>query len=351
MSTANIPYNNKQLLKWSAFIAEPNTDTKQILEKLQVHPLFDIHSYSGGDRVKISQSGWLSYPHSEKASELPFYKLRRCELTELVKLPEYSKFKDKLNWLYKNYSEENYELVWTELQQHTERLKEKYLYQQYMVESEFILNKQINSYKTQFGPIPKWISRLSDNQRALLLDRARTCYGLTPVEIELEDVQPYTVPKRIIKDFTEVGGVVYYSQEELDKSHFNNNYMTDLIGTVKVKSAELKRLAEDAVIRDAHWMSKYDNTKFDLREHREVEDTTLEDKLEDAIKFIEQHRNEYPAEELLQIVVHLYDIDLSEEFHNKMVPIADMQGPDSPYGLDIEFRDFQEDLYGEDEGL
>ena len=269
MSNQSMPYNKQQLLKWSAFRIEKGADYKQS------------------------------------------FQLIRTPLVELVKHSGYEQFKDKLNWLYNNYSAENYQKVWNEIQKTNERRREHYIQQTIIAKADYILNKQVEEWRFHFGTIPSWISKLTDNQRALLLDRARTCYGLIPEEVELETKQVYTVPQQVIKEINQYGEAVHYSQEELNKAHHNNNYFTDVVGRVKVVSQTLKRLAEDAVIRDASWFAKFNDTEFDLREHREVE---------------------------------------GDETSNRMVPIADMQGPDSPYGLDIEFRDFQEPVY-EDEGL
>lgn len=269
MSTANVPYNNKQLLKWSAFRVEKSED----------------------------------YHKS--------YELIHTPLVELVKKPGYEKFKDRLNWLYNNYSKENYQLVWAELQATNERRRTTYIQQTLIAKADYILNKQIEEWKYHFGEIPAWINKLTDNQRTLLLDRARTCYGLEPEVIELETKQVYTVPQQVVKEYREDGSAIYYSQEELYKTHSEVNVYNDVVGRVKVKSAELQSLAENAVIRDASWLAKFNDTEFDLREHREVE---------------------------------------GDATSNKMVPITDMQGPESPYGLDVEFRDFLEPIY-EDEGL
>ena len=269
MSTAKIPYNNKQLLKWSCFRIEKSEDYNKSFEL--------IHT----------------------------------PLTELVKKPGYEKFKDKLNWLYNNYSADNYRKVWAELQATNERRKTKFIQDTIIAKADYILNKQVEDWKFHFGEIPAWVEQLTDNQRQLLLDRARTCYGLEPEEVTLETKQVYTVPERIVKELNEHGEATYYSQEELYKTHSEINYYNEVVGRVKVHSTILKRLAENAVIRDASWFAKFNDTEYDLREHREVE---------------------------------------GDETHNKMVPIADMQGPDSPYGLEIEFRDFQEPIY-EDEGL
>lgn len=269
MST--MPYNNKQLLKWSCFRIERGTD------------------------------------HTQP------YQLIHTPLVDLVKKPGYEQFKDKLNWLYNNYTPDNYQKVWSELQHINEIRREKYIQDNLIAKADYILGKQIAEWEAHFGKIPAWIDNLTDTQRSLLLDRARTCYGLIPEEVELHTKQVYTVPQRVIKEITADGTTIYYSQEELDKSHFNNNYMTDVVGRVRVYSDKLKRLAESAVIRDARWMAQFNNTEFDLREHRETE---------------------------------------GDAQGNKMVPIADLQGPDSPYGLNVEFRDFQEPVYGdEDEWL
>ena len=67
------PYNNKALLKGSALIIN-------------------------------SQPGNKDKP----------YTMTKVTLQELVKQPGYTKFKDRFNWLYKNYNESNYDLVWKE---------------------------------------------------------------------------------------------------------------------------------------------------------------------------------------------------------------------------------------------
>ena len=268
MSTANVPYNNKQLLKWSAFRVEKSDDYQKHFELIHT-PLID-----------------------------------------LVKKPGYEKFKDKLNWLYNNFSKENYQLVWAELQDYNERRKIRFIQDKLIARADYMLKKQFEEWKFHFGEIPEWIEELTDNQRQLLLDRARTCYGLEPEVVELETKELYTVPQRLIKDYID-DTPVYWTQEELNKAHIKTEIYNDIVGRYKFHSQGLQRLAENAVIRDASWFAKFNDTEFDLREHREVE---------------------------------------GDEHSNKMVPITNMQGPDSPYGLDIEFRDFQEPIY-EDEGL
>lgn len=267
MSTANIPYNNKQLLKWSCFRVEKSEDYKKS------------------------------------------YELIHTPLTELVNQKGYERFKDRLNWLYNNYSANNYKLVWSELQDYNERRKIQYIQDTLIARAEYIFNQKVEEAKYEFGEIPAWIDKLNDKQRDLLLARARTCYGLEPKEVVLETKQVYTLPKQIIKEFRDDGSAVYYSQEELNKAGFTDNYLTDIVGRVKVKV--LQRLAENAVIRDAHWMSKFNDTEFDLREHREVE---------------------------------------GDANGNRLVPITDLQGDNKPFEIVDEFRDFLEPIYGDEDG-
>ena len=266
----NRPYSNKQLVKWTAFRVE-RTD----------------------DRQKP-------------------YELIPTPLIELVKINGYTKFKDKLNWLYNNYSEQNYDLVWKELQDCNAKRIQKCIQDNVLEKAEWVLNLRIEEAKAHFGDIPEWITALSDNQRQLLLDRAKTCYGLEP-EYDLARLSAktiYTVPERFIKDYNEFNEPLYYSQEELYKSKIDRLVYQDLVGKVTVVSEQLRRLAEDAVIRDAKWMSQFNDTEFDMRECREEEGDVV---------------------------------------RNKMVPISDLQGPDSPYGLDVVFRDFLEPLVSDDD--
>lgn len=272
MTSQNIPYSNKALLKWSA--------------------------------LKVVRSEDKQRP----------YKLVKTALTELVKSAEYAQFKDRFNWLYKNYSPENYQLVWNELQNFNARRIQKCFQDNAIEIADAKMERIIKDRVLHFGEIPAWIEKLSENQRALLLDRAKTCYGLSP-EYELctvETKQLYTVPERYIKDFDEFDNPIYYSNEELYKAHVVPSQYKTLVGRVQVTVEMLRRVAENAVIRDAKWLAQFNNTEFDMRELREVEDT---------------------------------------DEHNKMVPIADLQGPDTPYGLDIEFRDFLEPIYEDSEGL
>ena len=267
MSTTKKPYNRNQLLKWSCFRIEKSTEFSKM------------------------------------------YELVHTPLVELVKQPGYEQFKDRLNWLYNHYSTQGYDLVWNEIQQINEQRKVRFIQEKLIAKADYALHQQIEDWKLHFGEIPTWVDKLSDNQRALLLDRARTCYGLEPEIVVLSTKQICTVPTRVVKEYNAEGEATYYSQEELNKANFNNNYLVDVVGRVAVYSTVLKRLAENAVIRDARWMAQFNDTEFDMRELREIE---------------------------------------GDEHHNEMVPITDMQGPDSPFGIDIEFRDFQEPIY-EDE--
>lgn len=272
MSVQSIPYSNKSLLSWSAFRVERSEDKQRP------------------------------------------YKLIKTQLTELVKVSGYEKFKDKLNWLYNNYSAKNYELVWTELQNHNAKRIQKCFQDNAIEIADAKMQKAIDNIVAHFGEIPAWIKGLNDNQRQLLLDRARTCYDLVP-EYDIctvETKQLYSVSERYIKDFNEFGDPIYYSNEELYKAHMVPQSWQTLVGRVQVAVESLRRLAEDAVIRDASWMAQFNNTDNDLRACRETE---------------------------------------GDETANQMVPITDMQGPDSPYGLNIEFRDFLEPVYEDGEGL
>lgn len=379
MTSQNIPYSNQALLKWSA--------------------------------LKVVRSEDKQRP----------YKLVKTSLVELVKSAEYSQFRDRFNWLYRNYNPENYQLVWNELQEFNARRIQKCFQDNAIEIANAKMQKTIDNVVAHFGEMPAWIKNLhkgfelhfnyglksdinpysdtglyfTDNmldtkqafsmiktfvkskgvnlpdrkiwrrtkivdvrqqtkaKRELLLDRAKTCYGLHP-EYELctvETKQVYSIPERYIKEYTtvveenkafqietpsgkytkkvlrnneivevkyntivldKITEPIYYSNEELYKSRIVPSQYQTLVGKVQVVVEMLRKTAEDAVIRDARWMSQFNDTDLDMRELREVEDT-----------------NE----------------------HNKMVPVTDLQGPDTPYGLDVEFRDFLEPVYEDSEGL
>jgi len=401
MSVKNIPYSNKALKKWSAFAIESNIAS---LTEVKVHPALNILSYSAKDRLKVKSNGYLSYPNAKKdVSELDSYKLTKRTLLDLVKQPGYEKFQKRFAWLYDNYTPENYELVWNELQDYNERRKEQMIQKQCIAEAEWLLEKQVQEisrlfYHTketrdEFGklhivelPMPKWITELTENQRQYLLDRARVCYDNTPnYEVcELETRQICTVPERFVKDINKYGEETYYSPEELpketitlqfkqrSKDKFNNEYKTmsaetathnSLVGKVNIAVEKLRRLAEDATIRDTYICKRNAITAL-----RETENLSYEEKMQQALAYVTEHRGEYPPEELVQIAMHLFDIPATKTVtavdkstgkeycymvtggENIMEPITDMQGPDSPYGLNVEFRDFLEPIY-EDEGL
>ena len=149
---SNVPYNKNQLLKWSAFRIEKSDDFKKPFE------------------------------------------LILTPLTELVKQNGYEKFKDRLNWLYNNYSKENYQIVWSEIQATNERRRNKCIQDNLIAKADYVLDKQVEAWRLHFGEIPAWVEQLTDNQRQLLLDRARTCYDLEPEEVELSTKTIYIIP-------------------------------------------------------------------------------------------------------------------------------------------------------------
>lgn len=330
------PINNKVLLKWSA--------------------------------LKVVRSEDKQRP----------YELVKTPLVELVKSAEYSRFRARFNWLYRNYSAQNYARVWNELQTFNAHRIQKCFQDNAIEIADAKMQKTIDNVVAHFGEMPAWVKKLRKGfelyfncglksdinpyydtglylegdtldtrqafsmikafvkskgvnlpdrkiwrrtkivdvrqqtkaKRELLLDRAKTCYGLHP-EYELctvETKQVYSVPERYIKDYDELGNPVYYSNEELYKAHIVPSQYQTLVGRVQVAVESLKRIAEDAVIRDARWMAQFNDTELDMRELREVEDTTE---------------------------------------HNKMVPITDLQGPDSPYDIPVEFIDFLEPVYAD----
>lgn len=269
MKTNNIPFNANALLNWSVYIIkEPDKDSDNI------------------------------------------YELRKVKLTELSKESGYEKYKVKLNKLYKNYSVQNYQLVWNDLQKFNEKRKQHLFQKAAIAEADKRLEKHVESLKLHFGEIPSWIDKLSDKQRDLLLARAKVCYGLEP-EYKLCNVQTktiYTLPERLIKDYNEYGEPYYYSKEELYKANYINQMYNDVVGNITITNQELRKLAEDAVIRDAAWMAKFNNTEFDLRNCREVE---------------------------------------GDAEHNKMIPIENLQGLYDE-GTE-ELKDFQEPLYADDD--
>lgn len=264
-STITRPYTKQQLRKWSTMVPVPNQD-----------------------------------PSKDK-----IYELKRVTLVDLVKQPGYEKFKDKLNWLYNNYTNQNYDLIWSQINKQHEFVKKGIVYKHYVAKIEYAFNKTLETEIAKFGKIPAWIDRLPDEKRAIWLRYARVCFDLVPVETSICTKDIYTVPKSCIKDYTEWGNPIYYTKEELGEveeyiSVFGKHTLNKVL-----------RVAENAVIRDCAWMRQYNDTEFDLRVHREVEG----------------------------------DAD-----HNEMVPVVDPYADDAdkPYGIDVECRDFLEPLYTED---
>ena len=190
-----------------------------------------------------------------KGKEDKAYDLELTPLTELVKQPGYEKFKDRFNWLYKNYSTQNFDLVWKELQDHNEDLKEDLIRQDTLRKSEMSASYQMKDLEVYFGDIPKWIKELSPEKHALLLDRAVLLYQIEPdyeiCKLYLKDI--YTVPQRELMDYYE-GIPVYH---ELNPSELNGplSYNT-IVGKAVVVSEYARKLAEQAAIRDASWIAK-----------------------------------------------------------------------------------------------
>lgn len=265
------PINNKVLLKWSAMT---------------------VHSAPEG---------------SEK-----YFVLSKTPLTELVKVDGYTQFKDRLNWLYKNYNKENYQLVWSEIDQVNKRRIRKFVFNAIISKADAYMEKQIAEAIYHLGKIPQWITELSENQHKLLLDRAITCYGLEVEQFTFTTKQLYTLPERVVKEVNLYGDVSYYSSEELKKDrNYRTKVYNEVVGRVQITSIRVQKIAEQAVIRDAWIMAKLEKQSgINLHECREVEGDTE---------------------------------------HNLMVPITDLQGPESPYGLDVELRDFLEPVHADED--
>ena len=262
-STAIRPYTNKQLLKWSTMMPV-SSDEK--------------------DRL---------------------YELKRVSLQDLVKQPGYESFKDRLNWLYNNYTSQNYDLVWSELSKKHEAVKQGIIYKHYKAEIDAKFERALQIATMKFGEIPAWISRLPDEKRAIWLRYARVCFGLEPESISINTKDIYTIPKSCIKDYTDWGNPIYYTKEELGEVE---EYIS-VFG--KYTFNKVLRVAEDAVIRDCAWMKQFNDTEYDLRVMKSVE---------------------------------------GDENENLLVPISDPYADDAESTVSIveEFRDFLEPLYSDD---
>lgn len=266
MTNIQAPYSRQQLLKWSAFrVEETNTNGK-------------------------------------------YYNLIRTPLKELVNQPGYTQFKARLNWLYNNYSEDNYRIVFNEIQMVNEERRNAYVQKALIAEADAKLAKEMRRITYHYGDIPQWVKELSDAQHKLLLDRARTCYGLEPEYITIQTKEFYRVPQQLIKDYNEYGEPEYYTAEDLAKTNFAVDTHNIVIGKFKFYSDTLNKIAEQAVIRDARWFAQFNDTENDLRMTIEVE---------------------------------------GDNEHNVMKPITCIE--DTYLGRDEEFVDFQCDIYGLDE--
>lgn len=206
------PYNNTALLKWTAFAIERNEWNK----------------------------------------EKP-YTTTKVTLQELVKIPAYAKFKDRLNWLYKNYTPNNYDIVWKELQEYNLQRQEQYIQEEALLRSNYSMKFQIQEAIEYYGPIPDWIKALPPDRHECLLERAKLLYEIEPdyeaAKLDLKDI--YTVPQREVMDYLDSGTPIYW---ELQPS-VSNHYVT-VVGNFECVSPYLKKIAEQAAIRDAHWIAK-----------------------------------------------------------------------------------------------
>jgi hypothetical protein len=266
MTNIQAPYSRQQLLKWSAFrVEETNTNGK-------------------------------------------YYNLIRTPLKELVNQPGYTQFKSRLNWLYNNYSEDNYRIVFNEIQMVNETRRNAYVQKALIAEADAKLAKEMRRITYHYGEIPAWVKELSDAQHKLLLDRARTCYGLEPEYITIQTKEFYRVPQQLIKDYNEYNEPEYYTSEDIAKTNFEVDTYNEVIGKFKFYSNALNKIAEQAVIRDASWFAQFNDTENDLRMTIEVE---------------------------------------GDNEHNVMKPITCIE--DTYLGRDEEFVDFQCDIYGLDE--
>ena len=205
------PYNNKALLKWSALVIN-------------------------------SQPGNKDKP----------YTMTKVTLQELVKQPGYTKFKDRFNWLYKNYNESNYDLVWKELQDYNYHRQEFFIQKETLRRHELAGAYQFKEAIEHYGEIPQWIKDLRPNQHQLLLDRAKLLYEVEPdyetINIYIKDV--YTVPELELMDYY-LDIPVYHEFKSNEKYAYNT-----VVGDYKHPSEYLKLVAEQAAIRDAAWIAK-----------------------------------------------------------------------------------------------
>lgn len=230
------PYNAETLTKWSAFRVDPA-------------------------------------PFTDKG-----FALVKVPLTTLVKHPSYTQFRDRFNWLYKNYSHENYDIVWKELQDYNESRKEMLIQEDTLRRSEYSAKFQLEELEIHFGEIPEYVLNLTEEQHAARLEWARLKYDIEPdyeiCKLYLKDI--YTVPERELMD--DYQGIPIYHEikpEELKAPHAYNT----IVGKAVVISDYVRKLAEQAAIRDALWMKENcpefatPGTMDDLRNYSEWERT------------------------------------------------------------------------------
>lgn len=248
--------------------------------------------------------------------ELP-YKSEQILLRDLLKRDGYKQFIPKFNWLYKNYSAQNYSLVWSELRRYNDVRRQNIQIKAADDIMNYYVEQRCQCFKEGIGEFPKFIERLTDEQRVYYLDRARVLYDLEPrydlCTVVTKDV--YTLIPRVVKDTREGEDgdyPIYYTEKELTDAGIPTEYQI-LVGRCKIISQRLRRCAEDVVLTMAAWMAQFNGTESDLRSMREVE---------------------------------------GDAEHNRMVPRTTVYNDngeldESSTDLDVEFRDFLTPLYEE----
>lgn len=318
MSTIQIPKNKTYFKQWSLFITLP-----------------------GGTTVAYREDG-TAYDKPKA------FTLKRVPLTDLRKYKGYEQFADLANKLYRNYTPEGYAKFFQKFQAFNDRRQFEFNAEFEIRRFDWICEQRVKELALHYGEIPEVLFRLNDKQVEMLLDRARIKYDLVPEYIELQTKEIYRMlPKQLVKDVDEFGDVTYYSQEELDKAGYEPTEFVDVLGKFKFHSAKLNRIAELAVIRDARWMAQFDDTVGDLRVYIETADDDYEMRMQQALTFVSEHKNEYPAKELIAMALHLFDLDAKSINHNLMIPVTSFETFERQ--PEIESRDFLCDVYGIDE--
>lgn len=332
-STVIRPYTNKQLLKWTTMMP-----------------------------TKHEPVDW---------KDKQLYDLKSISLVELVKQPEYVSFKTKFSWLYMNYTHDNYDLVWNELQERHERVKQNVIYHALLSKIEKVLAKNINDAVAKFRYVPQactaksedervrlekqdalfakfqtTIDRLNDDKRAVWLRYARVCFDLIPEELDVVTKDYYTLAKTSIKDYTDWGNPIYYTEKEMDclVEHIS------VFGKSTIKLAV--RAAEDAVIRQCMWMKQFNGTENDLRVRRSIEGDSVEYevRIAKAKEYVLKNKDSMTIPELVRTAVWLYDLYEEGVATNSTVPISDPYADDAEerYSVDEVFVDFLASLHSED---